>query len=79
MAIVKEKILSVKKWGGGVPLGAMGANVSQFYVASVVYNEKPYKVRSLFYPKGEYIGFDVDSTPDKYGHYLEMGVYDSAD
>lgn len=79
MAIVKEKILSVEKWGGGVPLGAMGTNVSQFYVSSVVHNEKPYKVRSMFYPKGEYIGFDIDSEPDEHGHYLEMGVYDSAD
>lgn len=47
------------------------------YVASVTHNEKPYKIRSMFYPKGEYIGFDPDSAPDKNGFYLEMGVYDT--
>lgn len=77
--IVKAKILAVKKWGGSLPISTINSCIKPFYVTSVMYNENPYKVRSMFYPKGEYIGFDPDSTPDKYGFYLEMGVYNTAE
>lgn len=77
--IVKEKILAVEKWGGCLPMSAAASNAKPFYVTSVTHDGQPYKVRSMFYPKGEYIGFDPDSTPDKHGFYLEMGVYNTAE
>ena len=83
MNLVKAKVESIERRGGGATsLGAFfqGRGVNPFYVASVTYNESLYKVRSTFPGKvGQYVRFDIDSTPDANGYYLEMGFYDSAE
>ena len=80
MALVKVQIENIEKWGGTIPLRHIAtSNKTPFYVSSVTYGGTPYKVRSMFYPKKNFIGFDPGSTPDENGFYTEMGMYDSAE
>ena len=80
MALVKAKIESIEKWCDTMPLRYLATwNKKPFYVSSVTYEGMPYKVRSMFYPKKEFIGFDPGSAPDENGFYTEMGMYDSTE
>lgn len=78
MSLVKTKINSIEKMGGGAKsIGDLFQNggTRPYYLADVTHNEKTYQVKSMFYPSGEYVGFDPDSEPDKNGYYTEQGFY----
>ena len=78
MAMVKAKIDNIQKMGGGAKnIGNLfiNAGTRSYYLAIVTYNEKIYQVKSMFYPSGEYVGFDPDGEPDKNGYYTEQGFY----
>lgn len=78
MAMVKAKIDNIQKMGGGAKsIGDLFINAGTHpcYLADVTHNEKTYRVKSMFYPSGAYVGFDPDSDPDKNGYYTEQGFY----
>ena len=82
MSLVKAKIDNIQKMGGGAKnIGDLfiNAGTRPYYLASVTHNEKVYQVKSMFYPSGEYVGFDPDGEPDKNGYYTEQGFYNSAE
>ena len=75
MAMVKAKIDNIQKMGGGAKnIGDLfiNAGTRPYYLADVTHNEKTYQVKSMFYPSGEYVGFDPGSEPDKNGYYTEQ-------
>lgn len=82
MAMIKAKIDSIQKMGGGAKSAGdlfQNGGTTPYYLASVTYNEKTYQVKSMFYPSGEYVAFNPDDEPDKNGYYAEQGFYNSAE
>ena len=71
---LKRKLIIFRKWDLFI-----NAGTRPYYLADVTHNEKTYQVKSMFYPSGEYVGFDPGSEPDKNGYYTEQGFYDSAE
>ena len=78
MSLVKAKIDNIQKMGGGAKSAGdlfQNGGTTPYYLADVTHNEKTYQVKSMFYPSGEYVGFDPDGEPDKNGYYMEQGFY----
>ena len=82
MAMIKAKIDSIQKMGGGAQSAGdlfQNGGTTPYYLVSVTYNEKTYQVKSMFYPSGAYVAFDPEGDSDKSGYYTEQGFYNSAE